>query len=57
MIRLYQYHQPGALAETGGQAPEETVVPDIVETFPDVQIRAVRGAAPLPRFVEKSEGS
>ena len=40
MVRLYQYHQPGALAETGGQAPEETVVPDIVETFPNVQIRA-----------------
>ena len=55
MIRRYQYHQPGALAEGGGQALEDAVVPDIVETFPNVQIRAVRGAVLLPRFGEKSQ--
>ena len=55
MIRRYQYHQPGALAEGGGQALEEAIVPDIVETFPNVQIRAVRGAVLLPRFVEKGQ--
>ena len=53
MIRRYQYHQPGAPAEGGGQALEDAVVPDIVETFPNVQIRAIRGAVLLPRFVEK----
>ena len=55
MIRRYQYHQPGALAEGGGQALEDAIVPDIVETFPNVQIRAVRGAVLLPRFVEKGQ--
>ena len=55
MIRRYQYHQPGALAERGGQALEDAVVSDIVETFPNVQIRAVRGAVRLPRFVEKGQ--
>ena len=55
MIRRYQYHQPGALAEGGGQALEDAVVPDNVETFPNVQIRAVRGAVLLPRFVEGSQ--
>ena len=39
IIWRYQYHQPGALAEDGGQALEDAVVPDIVETFPNVQIR------------------
>ena len=30
-------------------------MPDIVETFPNVQIRAVRGAVLLPRFGEKGQ--
>ena len=55
MIRRYQYHQPGALAEGGGQALEDAVVPDIVETFPNVQIRAVRSDVLLPRIVEKGQ--
>ena len=55
MIRRYQYHQPGALAEGGGQELEDTVVPDIVETLPNVQIRAVRGPVLVPRFVEKDQ--
>ena len=55
LIRRYQYHQPGALAEGGGQALEDAVVLDIVETFPNVQIRAVRGAVLLPRFGEKGQ--
>ena len=55
MIWRYQYHQPGALAEGGGQALEDAVVPDIVETFPNVQIRAIRVAVLLPRFVEKGQ--
>ena len=53
LIRRYQYHQLGALAEGGGQALEDAIVPDIVETFPNVQIRAVRSTVLLPRFVEK----
>ena len=55
MIWRYRYHQSRALAEGGGQALEDAVVPDIVETFPNVQIRAIRGAVLLPRFVEKGQ--